>query len=42
MVEGVDVRIISLQDLRANKRAAGRTKDRADLEALPHPPEPAE
>jgi hypothetical protein len=42
MVGDVEVRIISLKDLRANKRATGRTKDRADLEALPHPPERAE
>jgi hypothetical protein len=28
------VPVISLQDLRTNKRAAGRTKDQADLEAL--------
>jgi hypothetical protein len=34
-VEGVDVRFIGLQDLRKNNMAAGRTKDRADLEALP-------
>jgi predicted nucleotidyltransferase len=42
VVAGVEVRIISLQDLRANKRATGRTKDRADLEALPNPSEQTE
>jgi len=34
-LEGVPVRIISLADLRANKRASGRPKDLADLEQLP-------
>jgi predicted nucleotidyltransferase len=34
-ISGVDVRLISLKDLRINKAAAGRTKDQADLEALP-------
>jgi predicted nucleotidyltransferase len=34
-IEGIDVRFISLKDLRTNKAASGRTKDRADLEALP-------
>ncbi len=34
-IEGVPVRIISLEDLRRNKHAAGRTKDLADLEHLP-------
>ena len=37
-IEGVDVPFISLSDLRQNKRAAGRTKDLADLEALPEKP----
>jgi hypothetical protein len=35
VLEGIEVRFIGLQDLRANKLAAGRTKDQADLEALP-------
>jgi hypothetical protein len=34
-VDGVDVRIISLEDLKANKRASGRPKDFDDLENLP-------
>jgi predicted nucleotidyltransferase len=34
-VKGIPVRFIGLADLRANKQAAGRTKDLADLEALP-------
>ena len=34
-VEGVQVPVISLADLRVNKRAAGRHKDLADLENLP-------
>jgi predicted nucleotidyltransferase len=34
-INGVDVRFISLADLRLNKQAAGRTKDLADLEELP-------
>ncbi len=33
-IEGVPVRIISLEDLIANKRASGRTKDLADAEVL--------
>jgi predicted nucleotidyltransferase len=33
--DGVRVPIISLEDLRSNKRASARAKDRADLEALP-------
>jgi hypothetical protein len=41
-VQGIDVRVISLQDLRRNKRAAGRTKDQADLEALAAEPEESE
>ncbi|MEX2093297.1 MAG: nucleotidyltransferase [Pirellulales bacterium] len=34
-VQGINVPVISLLDLRKNKLAAGRTKDQADLEALP-------
>ena len=34
-IDGVPVNFISLQDLKANKHAAGRTKDLADIEALP-------
>jgi predicted nucleotidyltransferase len=34
MVEGVDVPIISLEDLIANKRATGRAQDLADVERL--------
>ena len=33
-IEGVPVRIISLEDLIANKRASGQTKDLADAEIL--------
>lgn len=32
---GVQVNLISLDDLKTNKRAAGRLKDLADLENLP-------
>jgi pyridoxine 5'-phosphate synthase len=35
VIEGVPVVVISLADLRKNKRAAGRAKDLADLEELP-------
>jgi hypothetical protein len=35
LLDGVEVRIISLADLRANKRATGRLKDLNDLENLP-------
>jgi predicted nucleotidyltransferase len=44
-IEGIEVRIPSLDDLIRNKRASGRTKDLADAEALedlrnsPDPPE---
>jgi len=34
-IEGVEVQLISLSDLRKNNAAAGRAKDKADLEALP-------
>ena len=34
-VDGVAVPVISLADLKANKRAAGRHKDLADLDHLP-------
>ncbi len=33
--DGVDVRLIALDDLKTNKRAAGRHQDLADLEHLP-------
>ena len=33
-LDGVDVQMISLEDLKSNKRAAGRTKDQVDLENL--------
>lgn len=34
-IDGIEVPVISLADLRTNKRASGRTKDLADLENLP-------
>ena len=34
-IDGVDVNVMSLTDLRRNKRASGRLKDLADLEKLP-------
>ncbi len=34
-IEGVKVHFISLEDLKANKRAAGRHQDLSDLERLP-------
>jgi len=34
-LDGVRVKLINLQDLKRNKKAAGRTKDLADLEELP-------
>jgi predicted nucleotidyltransferase len=34
-IQGIEIPLISLQDLRKNKTAAGRAKDVADLEALP-------
>ncbi len=39
-LDGVPVRVIGREDLLANKRAAGRAKDLADVEAL-SPPKPA-
>jgi predicted nucleotidyltransferase len=33
---GIDIPVISLDDLRKNKAAAGRAKDQADLDALPN------
>lgn len=33
-IDGVPVRILSLEDLIVNKRASGRTKDLADAEIL--------
>ena len=35
VVDGVDVKLISLMDLRLNKEASGRLKDLNDLEHLP-------
>ena len=34
-VDEVEVQILSLNDLKVNKQAAGRPKDRGDLESLP-------
>jgi len=34
-LEGLSVPFVSLQDLKGNKKAAGRTKDLADIENLP-------
>ena len=34
-MDGVTVPVISLEDLKTNKRAAGRHKDLADLDNLP-------
>jgi hypothetical protein len=34
-IDGVQVSLISLDDLKTNKRAVGRLKDLADLENLP-------
>ena len=41
LVAGVSLPIIGLDDFKTNKRASGRTKDRADLEALGEPPDSA-
>ena len=38
-LDGVDLPFIGLEDFKANKRATGRLKDLADLEAL-EPPKP--
>ncbi len=35
VVDGVDVNLINLMDLRRNKKASGRLKDLSDLEHLP-------
>jgi predicted nucleotidyltransferase len=35
VLDGVPVKVISLADLKANKRASGRNKDLADLDNLP-------
>jgi hypothetical protein len=37
VLDGVEVNLISLRDLIANKAASGRAKDRNDLENLPDP-----
>lgn len=34
-LDGVPVHILSLSDLKTNKRASGRAKDQADLDELP-------
>ncbi len=34
-IEGIQINLISLQDLKKNKRAAGRHKDLEDIEHLP-------
>jgi predicted nucleotidyltransferase len=34
-IDGVPVKVISLQDLKKNKKASGRNKDLADLDYLP-------
>ena len=36
--DGVTLNLIALDDFKANKRAVGRAKDLADLQALEHPP----
>ena len=38
-VAGLDIPLISVPDLRANKVASGRARDLADLEALDGPDE---
>ena len=37
-IDGLEVPVISLADLRTNKAASGRPKDLADLDNLPEPP----
>ncbi len=37
MIDGIDVSLISLEDLKVNKNASGRHKDLADLEKLNEP-----
>ena len=39
-VAGVELPIIHVDDFKANKRAAGRARDLADLESLEEPPQP--
>ena len=39
-IAGLEVPVISLADLRANKLASGRAKDLADLDNLPEPGDP--
>jgi hypothetical protein len=34
-IDGVPVNVVSVEDLKTNKKSAGRTKDLADLENLP-------
>ena len=41
-LDGLDVPVLSLADLRANKAASGRPKDLADLDNLPEPGDPRE
>ena len=41
VLDGVEVSIISLADLRRNKSASGRDKDKLDLKQLPEPKEEA-
>jgi hypothetical protein len=35
IIDGVPVNVVALDDLKTNKKAAGRTKDLVDLENLP-------
>jgi predicted nucleotidyltransferase len=37
-IDGISLNIIGLTDFKTNKRAAGRLKDKADLESLDGPP----
>jgi predicted nucleotidyltransferase len=34
MIDGIEVNVVALEDLKANKKASGRLKDLADLEKL--------